>query len=144
MHRYEVPRSGRLFSGGVKTTMVLSMGEKRGKSAVKQGGRGDTVRCFQCVIHQESTLWMCVSCTQSCLWSQSRAERESPLPLLITCFCKLITNHCDFFECNYKGLMERCKKTVNGFKKWSKYIYTFFLLESTVTVRPNVSPGNIS
>lgn len=35
------------FSCGVKTTMVLSMREKRGKSAVKrEGGRGDTVGRF--------------------------------------------------------------------------------------------------
>lgn len=60
--------------------------------------------------------------------------------LLITCFCKLITNHRDFFERNYKRLMERCEKMVNGFKNWYIYIYFFFfLLEST-----DISPGNIS
>lgn len=37
MHRYEVPRSGRLFSGGVKTTMVLSMGGEKGQKCSETG-----------------------------------------------------------------------------------------------------------
>lgn len=38
--------SGWLSVGGVKTTMVLSMREKRGKSAVKERELVDTVGCF--------------------------------------------------------------------------------------------------